>query len=178
MLITSDKAEEQAVLQAAYELCAAVRTAPKARGIDYLDTVIVTDEDKDRLAEEMRRHCDYDETNFFYRDSKNVDASTAIVLVGSEDAKTRGLGTDCSYCHYNGCADCAAQGGVCVFTMIDLGIALGSAAAMASDLHMDNRIMYTIGKAALSLGLMDPKYKVIMGIPLSVTGKNKFFDRK
>lgn len=178
MLITSRQAEDEAVMQAAYELCASARTAPKARGIDYLDTMVITGEEKDKLAEEMRKHCNYDESNFFFRDSKNVDASTAIVLIGTVDDKTRGLGKDCSYCHYDGCGDCAAKNGVCVFTMIDLGIALGSAVAKASDLNMDNRIMYTIGKAAVSLGYMDEKYKVVMGIPLSVSGKSPYFDRK
>jgi uncharacterized ferredoxin-like protein len=35
--------------------------------------------------------------------------------------------------------------------------------------------MYTVGAAAQSLGLL--KSDIIIGIPLSVTGKNPYFDR-
>ena len=58
---------------------------------------------------------------------------------------------------------------------IDLGIALGSAVKLAAELSIDNRIMCTIGAAAKRLNLLDSD--VVMGIPLSATGKNPFFDR-
>ena len=64
-----------------------------------------------------------------------------------------------------------------MFTSIDLGIALGSAVALAADFHVDNRIMFTIGKAATSLGLLGD-HNLIMGIPLACTGKSPFYDRK
>ncbi|MGH7993136.1 MAG: DUF2148 domain-containing protein [Limisphaerales bacterium] len=38
--------------------------------------------------------------------------------------------------------------------------------------------MFSIGRACLDLGLFEPKVKQALGIPLSVTGKNPFFDRK
>jgi len=63
-----------------------------------------------------------------------------------------------------------------MFQAMDLGIALGSAVKLASDLSVDNRIMYTIGAAAKKSGLLDSD--VIIGIPLSVSGKNIYFDRK
>jgi uncharacterized ferredoxin-like protein len=59
---------------------------------------------------------------------------------------------------------------------IDLGIALGSAVKMASELNVDNRMMYTIGSAAKQLGLLDSD--IIIGIPLSATGKSVYFDRR
>lgn len=40
---------------------------------------------------------------------------------------------------------------------------------------IDNRVMYSIGAAARVSGLLD--VDVTFGIPLSVTGKNIFFDR-
>ena len=48
-------------------------------------------------------------------------------------------------------------------------------AKLAAELGIDNRIMYTVGAAAKALNLLDSD--LIMGIPLSVTGKNPFFDR-
>jgi uncharacterized ferredoxin-like protein len=38
--------------------------------------------------------------------------------------------------------------------------------------------MYSIGRASLELGLLGPKVKQALGIPLSVTGKSPFFDRQ
>jgi len=175
MHITSSQAEEQAVLNLAYAVCAAARTAPKACGIDHMDTAVLTGDDKDRLAEEMRRQGDILSAPFFIRDASNVDASSAVVLVGVK-YEPRGLNEDCTLCGFVNCAACAAAGATCVFTPLDLGIALGSAVAMAADGRVDNRIMFTIGKAAAALGLLG-EYKLIMGIPLSVSGKSPFFDR-
>ncbi|GAI99436.1 unnamed protein product [marine sediment metagenome] len=59
---------------------------------------------------------------------------------------------------------------------MDLGIALGSAAKMASQLNIDNRIMYVVGAGAKELRLLDSD--LVIGIPLSITRKNPYFDRR
>ncbi|MCL2760043.1 MAG: DUF2148 domain-containing protein [Desulfuromonadales bacterium] len=177
MIINSQKAEEQAVLNLAQAICAVARTAPKACGIDHTDTAVLIGEDKVRIAEEMRRIGKSlgENGKFMIRDAGNVDASGAVVLVGAK-YETRGLNEGCSLCGFVNCAVCSAAGATCVFTSMDLGIALGSAVALAADSRVDNRIMFTIGKAAAALGLLG-EYKLIMGIPLSVSGKSPFFDR-
>ena len=177
MIIDSKKAEEQAILNLAYGVCVAARTAPKGRGIDYLETAIVTGDDKKKLSDEMRRIGESfgEAAKFFIRDAGNVDASEAVVLVGAKYA-TRGLEEMCGLCGFKNCSACSDAGATCVLTPVDLGIALGSAVAMVSDNRVDNRIMFTIGKAAASLGLLG-EHKLIMGIPLSVSGKSPFFDR-
>ena len=177
MHISSQQAEEQAVLNLAYSICAAARTAPKACGIDHLETAILTGEDKTRLAAEIRRWGESlgERGKFFVRDAGNVEASGAVVLVGAKYTP-RGLNERCMLCGFDDCAACMAAGAVCVFTPLDLGIALGSAVAMAADGRADNRIMFTIGKAAAALGLLG-EHRLIMGIPLSVSGKSPFFDR-
>ena len=177
MIIDSKQSEEQAVLNLAYGVCAAMRTAPKACGIDHLETAILTGEDKTRLSAEMRRIGEsYGKGgSFFVRDAGNVDESLAVVLVGAK-YETRGLNDKCGLCGFKDCGACSGAGAVCVFTPLDLGIALGSAVSLVSDNRVDNRIMFTIGKAAASLGLLG-EYKLIMGIPLSVSGKSPFFDR-
>ena len=63
-----------------------------------------------------------------------------------------------------------------MFQLLDLGIALGSAVKTASILNVDNRIMFSAGVAAVKLRLIDAD--VAMGVPLSATGKNPYFDRK
>ena len=175
MFVNSAAAEEKAVLNAAYAICAAIRTAPKACGIDRIATAVLSGEDKNAVADEMRRISVACSDKIFARDAENVDKSTAVVLVGVTE-KTRGIGKICQLCHFSDCAACAADGGSCVFNGIDLGIAIGSAVALAADMRMDNRIMFTIGKAAASLSLLG-EHKLIMGIPLSVSGKSPFFDR-
>ena len=177
MITTSQEAERQAVLSVANHICAAARTAPKACGIDQLDTLVLTGEDKTRLADEMRRMgaARGGSGSANARDAGNVDASEAVVLVGAK-YETRGLSERCKLCGFDSCADCKNAGATCVFTPLDLGIALGSAVALAADNRIDSRIMFTIGKAAASLGLLG-EHKLIMGIPLSVSGKSPFFDR-
>ena len=70
-----------------------------------------------------------------------------------------------------------AAGGTCSFNAGDLGIAVGSAAGLAADLRIDNRIMYTAGKAAIELGMLGEDVQIAYGIPLAAKGKNPFFDR-
>jgi uncharacterized ferredoxin-like protein len=92
---------------------------------------------------------------------------------------------DCGACGYQECQNLNSargrrgrdfSGPVCVIQAIDLGIAIGSAVKMAMDLNADNRIMYTVGAAAKKLQLIDGD--IFMGIPISIKGKNPFFDRK
>jgi uncharacterized ferredoxin-like protein len=177
MFIESQKAESHAVLNLAYSVCAAVRTAPKACRIDHLETAVLNGEDKKKLADEMRRigGCIGEDGIHFIRDAGNLDASEAVVLVGAK-YKARGIGKMCGLCRFDDCSACSDIGAVCVFTPLDLGIALGSAVALVADNRVDNRIMFTVGKAASSLRLLG-ECALIMGIPLSVSGKSPFFDR-
>ena len=68
-------------------------------------------------------------------------------------------------------------GARCAYTGIDLGIAVGSAVSTATDARVDNRIMFSIGRAAQEMHLLGEDVCQIMGIPLSASGKSPFFDR-
>ena len=177
MLINSKKSEESAILNLAYNVCAAARTAPKACGIDHLETAVLTGEDKDRVSAEMRKIGESlgESGKFFCRDADNVDKSGAVVLIGAK-YETRGLNEKCKLCGFENCTACEKEGAACIFTSMDLGIALGSAVSLVADNRIDNRIMFTIGQAAAKLKLLGD-YKLIMGIPLSVSGKSVFYDR-
>jgi uncharacterized ferredoxin-like protein len=178
MLIKSKDAELAAVMNVANAMCAAARTAPKACRIDHLDTAILTGGDKDALAGEMRKiGVSLGEKGaFFSRDAGNVDSAQAVVLIGAKYLP-RGLGAMCRLCGFSDCEESAKAGAACVFTAMNLGIALGSAVSLAADARIDNRMMFTIGQAAVSLGLLG-EYKMVIGIPLSVSGKTPFFDRE
>ena len=53
MKATAQQMEEQAVLATAARMCAAARTAPKAKGIDRIVTLVLTGAEKDALADKM-----------------------------------------------------------------------------------------------------------------------------
>ena len=175
MLIEGKQAERDAVLETAKRMCAAARTAPKAKGIDHILTGILTGEEKDRLAAEMRRLAETEGAAFFARDAANVDASEAVVLIGTARG-ARGVPL-CGFCGWGDCAGMAKAGGHCAYDDVDLGIAVGSAAAAAADARVDSRVMFSAGKAALLLGLLGEKAATVFGIPVSATGKSKYFDR-
>ena len=83
MLYDEKTCEQAAVLETANRMCAAARTAPKARGIDYIQTMVVTGEEKDALAAEMDRLGEELSAPSFIRDAKNVRDSQAVVLIGT-----------------------------------------------------------------------------------------------
>ncbi len=169
--------ELEAIKQCAYAMCAAARTAPKGKGVDRIETCVITGLEKDDIANEMERLSEPLGYPFFSRDSKNVRASGALVIIGASYG-TRGLNDGCRYCLFENCADCIKKGGVCAHDLVDLGIAIGSAASIAADFRVDTRVMFSIGRAALALGLMPPEVKAAYGLPLSVSGKSPFFDRQ
>lgn len=177
MKYASKDMELRAALEAAARVCAAARTAPKACGVDRLHTLTLTEGDKDAVADEMERLGSAMGADFFIRDAGNVRAAQVLVLMGIEEGQ-RGLNGVCAYCHHRDCAACRSENGVCVYDPMDVGIALGSAAATAADMRVDSRILFSAGRAALSLGLMGESVRLIYGLPLSVSGKSPFFDRK
>jgi uncharacterized ferredoxin-like protein len=168
-------AEVEALKQVAERMALAARTAPKGRGKDLLAVAVLEGDDLARLADEMRRIGSERGSQTFLRDAENLRGVRVALLVGTRK-QTMGLKV-CGLCGFGDCAGCEGAGATCVFNPGDLGIALGSAVSVAADCRADNRIMYTIGLAALSLGLLGPDVKIAFGVPLSATGKNPFFDR-
>jgi len=162
------------------------RTAPKGKGLDSLVINGVTGEDLGLLAAEMTRLGNAMKLGFFLRDAENVAASDGCLLLGI--AGQKGVGINCGGCGFPTCSemqdhsasgkDTASpfSGPNCVIKMADLGIAAGSAVKTASLHNLDNRVMYSAGVAALSLGVLIP-CSAAFGIPLKASGKNIFFDR-
>lgn len=177
MMILSQQAEEAAALAAAQAMCAAARTAPKTKGQDFLETCIATGEEKEKLARKMDELAEKTGMAFLHRDAENLRKSAAVVLLGHHNA-VRGLNEGCQFCGFENCRACTENGGSCAFTGIDLGIALGSAVSVAADWRVDNRIMFSVGKAALELDFFEKDVCQAFGIPVSVTGKSPYFDRK
>lgn len=170
--------EIEGLMTVAKLMCAAARTAPKARGKDLLVTRILSETDKSQVSAKMREIAKTSQkAAFFARDADNLDAATAAVLLGTRLEPAQ-LDFYCDMCGYGSCQQTKEAGGVCIFNSHDLGLAIGSAVSVAARHHIDCRVMYTVGIAARDLRLLGEGIRIAMGIPLSVTGKNIFFDRE
>jgi uncharacterized ferredoxin-like protein len=178
MSITDEKNLTQGTLRnIAGKMAVAARTAPKARGIDTFEIIIAEGESIKKLAAKMTQMAKEYDVPFFERDARNILDSSVVFLIGTR-IKSIGL-KKCGMCGFPGCEEKNRHPEVpCVFNTGDLGIALGSAAAVCMDNRADNRIMYTVGQAAMELGFFKTDVRIAHGIPLSCSSKNPFFDRK
>ena len=161
------------ILQAARQIMAAARTAPKGKGKDIIEICIATDEDINRISVALFSMADEMQLPFMERDAANVLKADAVLLVGTA-AMSHGL--DCAHCGFPSCGE-KPDATPCALNTIDVGIAIGSAAATAADLRLDTRVMFSAGLAAQKLGMMG-NCQTVMALPMSVSSKNPFFDRQ
>jgi len=175
MIRKSNEVERLAVEQVANLMAAAARTAPRTRGIDNIEIIILTNEDVAKLIPKMNEISKRINRPSFARDAKSLEQVKVCVIIGT---KIKPVGLNCGFCNCKTCEELQKKGGVCAYNSMDLGIALSSAASVAGRFHIDNRLMVSVGRAVLELGLFDKGILQAIGIPLSTTGKNIFFDRK
>jgi uncharacterized ferredoxin-like protein len=152
------------VIDVAKLMSIAAKTAPKARGVDNIVIRILDKEEELKLLANKMDELSQSYGEFFSRDAQNVRNSQAVVLIGCKVVNMN-LKTP---------KDWKIDADT-ICSIVNLGIALGSAVKTASILNVDNRIMYTIGVAAQELKLIDADY--VFGIPLSATSKSIYFDR-
>ena len=158
------------------------RTAPKGKGIDDIITYLLSPEEKSELSGRMEELSEIKDLKFLIRDAKNVRDADAIVIIGLKASGASNL--NCGACGFATCKEMLEHekvqkeflGPQCMIKYLDLGIAVGSAAAKAKDLCVDNRVLYSAGAAACYFKMINAD--VAMGLPLSVKGKNIFFDRE
>jgi uncharacterized ferredoxin-like protein len=150
-------------------------SAPKAGGKD--DVFIANISDKNQIQQILKKMVEISnrtEFSFYKRDALTCENIEHIVFVG---AKKYYYNYNCGFCGFDTCDACKQNGAYCALTITDCGIALGSLVKLASILGIDNRIMLSIGKAAIELGIIKDVFSVY-GVPLYVSPKNIFFDRK
>ena len=159
------------------KILAAARTAPKARGIDRLCIAVASNQEIQAIAQEMTRIAQNNGPAFFERDAQNIIQADAVIFIGTK-YESQGLQL-CGYCGFENCEKKNQHPDVpCVFNTGDLGIAVGSAVSIVMDNRVDNRILYSAGYVAVKMNLLPPEVKLAYAIPLSVSSKNPFFDRK
>ena len=95
------------------------------------------------------------------------------------------MGEACQLCGFQNCSEnkdagrlTSEEGARCVMPITDLGIAIGSAVTVAQEMRVDNRVMFSAGKAALNLGILGEDIRVAYGVPLYTGSKSIFRDRK
>lgn len=175
MIKNMEDSQQDAVFTVADMMVAAAKTAPKGSGADRIVCAVISKKDKDAVADMTRELGVKFNSQMFIRDAGNLDASPCAVIIG---ATATPLGLDnCGNCGFKNCAAMKKAGANCAFNITDLGIAVGSAVSLAADHRIDNRVMYTIGKATAMMDLLPKPVCVCYGIPLSISQKNIFFDR-
>ena len=161
------------VLAVARQMMIAARTAPKGKGIDVLEVAMVTDDDLRKLSDTMRQISKETGMKFFLRDADNVLQAECVIII---DTREQAQGLNCGHCGFSACA-ARPEGVPCALNTVDVGIAIGSACAMAADMRVDTRVMFSAGLAAQRLQWL-PQCKSVLAIPISASSKNPFFDRK
>ena len=180
------------------DLCAvAAMTAPKSGGQlflkggkPFIETVIVEDREiLSRLAAWLRARGNKLREQIWFRDADTAEKLDLVLFIGL--AKWYPPLYDCGACGYATCAEflraapqhrtAAAEdwefpGPICQLRCIDLGIAVGSAAKIASLNNIDARCQTRIAGAARHLGLIQADLAVALS--MSVSHKNIFFDKR
>ncbi|MDR0537886.1 MAG: DUF2148 domain-containing protein [Tannerellaceae bacterium] len=172
-MILNERTERRTnALNAARMMMTAARTAPKGKGMDIIEVSIATDDDILRLSEKLYQLSDEMQHPFMKRDAANILNAEAVLLIGT---RTHTHGLNCGHCGYSTCAGKPLPV-PCALNTVDVGIALGSVCAMAADLRLDTRVMFSAGLAAQKLGYLGDSHTVF-ALPISISSKNTFFDR-
>ncbi len=178
-------------------LCAvAAMTAPKSGGQlfnkgakPFIETIIVEDrETLKRLAEWLRSRGTKLKQPIWFRDAEAAEKTDLVLFIGL--SKWYPPTYDCGACGYATCAeflralpryraegseDWEFPGPICQMRCIDLGVAVGSAAKIASLNNVDARCQTRIATAARHLGLI--RADLAVALSMSVSHKNIFFDK-
>ena len=173
MILNEREIRHEQVLHIGQEMMIAARTAPKAKGVDIIETALITDEDIRRLSDEMIAVQEENGFKFFLRDAENILSAECVLLIGTRELPH---GLNCGHCGFPTCAERLA-GVPCAINSVDVGIAIGSACATAADHRVDTRVMFSAGLAAQRLNILEG-CKQVFAIPVSASSKNPFFDRK
>ena len=174
MLINERDSRRERLMLVANKMMTAARTAPKAKGVDIIEIVLVSGDAIAELSQAMHAYSEKTSMPFISRDAENILQAEAIVLIGTKNT-THSL--DCGYCGFGTCAEKEEHAAApCALTAVDVGIAIGSACSIATDNRVDNRIMYSVGRVAKEQNYM-PECSNIYGIPISCSSKSPFFDR-
>lgn len=98
-MIKNERAlRHELVVEAAHRMMMAARTAPKGKGVDVIEIVLVDDlDDLEKLAAAMREKSEISGMKFLLRDADNILQGDALLLIGTRQCKQ---GLNCRYCGF------------------------------------------------------------------------------
>ncbi len=162
------------ILEVGRQMMTAARTAPKGKGVDIIEIVMIEGDELKVISERMVAMSEQTGMKFLLRDAVNILEAECVIFIGTSSLPQ---GLNCGYCGYELCS-ARKEGVPCAINSIDVGIAIGSACATASDLRVDTRVMFSAGWATQELGIMGEGVGEIIAIALSASSKSPFFDRQ
>ncbi|MEG2282691.1 MAG: ferredoxin, partial [Rikenellaceae bacterium] len=136
MILFEENTREEQILCVAKAMMTAIRTAPKAKGVDNIETGVISGITVRRLAARMRDIGKEQGLSFFLRDAENIENSACVVLVGAKQIDQK---LNCGQCGYPTCQERENTHPTtpCSFIFINQGIAVGSAVSVAADNRVD-----------------------------------------
>lgn len=173
MIKNERETRHQRVMEAVGQMMTAARTAPKGKGIDIIEIAVVEGKDIEVLSNKTRELGIQRDYKFFLRDAENILSAEAVLLIGTRQQVQT---LNCSHCGFPTCGE-KPIAVPCAINSVDVGIAIGSACAMAADLRLDTRVMFSVGYAAQALDWLKG-CSTVFAVPVSASSKNPFFDRK
>lgn len=173
MILNERDSRHKQVLVAACQMMTAARTAPKGKGVDIIEIALVEGNDLKVLSDKMIAMVEEHGMKFFLRDAENILQAECVIIIGTHYLSQ---GLNCGHCGYSRC-ELKPSAVPCAINSTDVGIAIGSACSMATDLRLDTRVMFSAGLAAQQLDIL-PGCKQVYAIAISASSKNPFFDRK
>ncbi|MDR3194861.1 MAG: DUF2148 domain-containing protein [Tannerella sp.] len=173
MILNEREIRQAHLMDAVKQVMTAARTAPKGKGLDIIEIAAVAADDIRILSAKTKELGERNGLKFFFRDAENILSAGAVILIGTRQ-ETHGL--NCAHCGFPTCA-AKPETTPCALNTVDVGIAVGSACATAADLRLDTRVMFSVGLAAQTLDWLNG-CRTVFAIPVSVSSKSPFFDRK
>ena len=107
MILNERDSRHEHVLNVARQMMTAARTAPKGKGIDIIETAIVTGEEIQQLSDTLKAMFEEFGMKFFLRDADNILQAECILLIGTRE---QAQGLNCGHCGYATCSgQCASE---------------------------------------------------------------------
>jgi uncharacterized ferredoxin-like protein len=178
---------QNAIIETANFMCVSAITAPKTKGVNLLTAFYLLPNEYGPLYEGLEKLSKkYDDIRVqrpYERDLETLKKTDCLVVISSRKKLMDIAG--CDACGFsgepNGCKAAALAGATCAYNSKDLGIAACSAAIVAHQRFIDNRIIDTVGRVIINFGFYRNYTQIdafdAVSIALSVSGKNPFYDR-
>jgi uncharacterized ferredoxin-like protein len=183
-----DRAE--AVRIAARLLLASATTTPRVGGVGECTTHIFDDGcDIEDLCQQIEKMSEENEAwGFFKRDAVILRDADAVLIVTSLRSLTDPSDINCNMCGKLTCEylreeeklpkepGVAFTGPLCSFRANNIAYAIDGIVSMARNLGIDYGVYWSLGAAAMRMGLLPKATGFALGVGISVTEKSPFRD--